>query len=60
MYRGIFKTLAYVMPKAYSKPCQVSKIMRHIENYDIVRKVYSGIFRHIKGHSAILSHVQAY
>ena len=26
--------------------------MRHIENPGIVRTVYSGIFRHIQGHSA--------
>ena len=35
-------------------------ILRHIENPDIVRTVYSGIFRHIQEQSAILSHVQAY
>ena len=34
--------------------------MRHIENPGIVRTVYSGIFRHIQGHSAIFSHVQSY
>ena len=32
----------------------------HIENPGIVRTVYSGIFRHIQGHSAIFSHIQAY
>ena len=73
------------MPETNSQPCQISNMMRHIENPDIVRTVYSGIFRHInpihsqctlslpqqlvkgcignewvKGHSAILSHVQAY
>ena len=48
------------MHGAYLKPCQISKMMRHIENSSIVRTVYSGIFRHIQGHSAILSHVQGY
>ena len=47
------------MPVAYSKPYQISEMMRHIENPGIVRTVYSGIFRHIQGLSAILSHVQA-
>ena len=47
------------MPETYSKPCQISKIMRHIENPGIVRTVYSDIFKHIQGHSAILSHGQA-
>ena len=38
----------------------IATISRHIENPDIVRTVYSGIFRHIQGHSAIFSHAQAY
>ena len=46
------------MPAVYSKPCQISKMMRHIENPDMVRTVYSGIFRYIQEHSAIFSHVQ--
>ena len=48
------------MPETYSKPCQMSKMVRHIENPDIVRTVYSVIFKHIQGHSALFSHVQAY
>ena len=43
------------MPEAYSKPFQISKVIRHINNTGIVRTVYLGIFRHIQGHSAILS-----
>ena len=35
-------------------------MMRHIEYHGIVRTVYSGIFRHIKGDSAIWSHIQTY
>ena len=35
-------------------------ISRHIEYPGIVRTVYSGILRHIQGHSAIFSHLQAY
>ena len=38
----------------------IINIFRHIENADIVRRVYSGVFRQIQGHSAIFSHVQAY
>ena len=54
----MFGTLACLMPEAYSKPCQISKIMRHIENPVIIRTVYSGICRHTQGHLAIFSHVQ--
>ena len=57
---NIIKIRTYLMPEAYSKPWQISKIMRYIENSGIVRIVYSGIFKHIQGHSAIFSHVQAY
>ena len=32
--------------------------MRRIENFDIVRTVYLGIFRYIQIHSAIFSHVK--
>ena len=48
------------MPKEYSKPCQIPKMMWHIENSGIVRTVYSRIFRDIQGHSAIFSQVQTY
>ena len=48
------------MPETYSKLCQISKMMRHFENPDIVRTVYSYIFRHIQGHSAIFSQVQGH
>ena len=48
LYCSIFSTLAYLMPEAYSKPCQISKMMRHIENNGIVRTVHSDIFRHIQ------------
>ena len=33
------------MPGAYSKLCQISKMMTHIENPGIVRAVYSGMFK---------------
>ena len=39
LYRRIFRTLAYLVPKAYSKPCEISKMRRHIENPGIVRTV---------------------
>ena len=47
------------MPEIYSKPFQISKMMRNTENPNIVRKVYSGIFINIQRHSAILTYVQA-
>ena len=46
------------MSAAYSKPFQISKMMRHIENPGTVKTVYSEIFRRIQGHSPIFSHVQ--
>ena len=48
------------MSEASSKLCQISKMMRDIENFGIIRAVYSGIFRHIQQHLIIFSHVQAY
>ena len=48
------------MPEVYSKPCQISKMMRHIENPGMVRTVYSYILRHIQEYSAIFSIAQAY
>ena len=48
------------MPEAYSKPCQIYKMMRHIENPGIVRRIYSGIFNHIQGYSTLFSHGQPY
>ena len=62
LYHTTFRTLAYLIPDTYSKPCQIYKMMRHMEDPGVVRTVYSGIFRHrhIEGHSAILSHSQSY
>ena len=57
IYR-IFRTLAHLMPESYLKPCQICKMMRHIENPGRVRTVYSDIFSDIQGHSAIFNHVQ--
>ena len=37
----------------------IISISRHIENPDIARTVYSGIFRHIEERLAIFSYVQA-
>ena len=31
LYRGIFRTLAYLLPEAYSKLCQIFKMMEHVE-----------------------------
>ena len=44
------------MPATCWKPCQISKMMRHIENAGIV----ISLFRHIQGHSAIFSRFQAH
>ena len=57
LYRGIFRTLMVV---EYSKPCQISKMMKRIENPGTVRAVYSGIFGLIQRHAALFSHFQAY
>ena len=38
----------------------ITTISRHIDNPGILRTVFSGIFRHIQGHSSIFSHVQTY
>ena len=48
LYRITFRTLTHLMPEAYSKLCQISKMMRDIENPGIVNTVYSGTFRHIQ------------
>ena len=58
LYCGIFRTLVYLMPEAYSKPCKVSKMMKHTENPGIVRTAYSDIFRHIQAHSGTFSNIQ--
>ena len=58
-YCSIFRILTYSISDAYLKPCQIFKIMRHIENPGIFVTVYSCIFRHIQGRSAMLNHVQA-
>ena len=47
------------MTEEYSKPCQISKMMKHIENPDTVKAVFSGILRDIQRHVALFSHVQA-
>ena len=41
------------MSATYSKHCQISKMMRHIENPGIVITVYSDIFRYIQGHAEL-------
>ena len=57
-YDSIFRTLPYLMPEAYSKPCL--KIMRYTKNPGLVRAVYSTIFRQVEGYPAIFSHVKVY
>ena len=51
--------MAYLMPGAYSKPPQISKMMIHIEKSDRVRKViwaFSGIFRVIYEYQVVIIH----
>ena len=43
------------MPEAYSTLCELFKMLRHIENPDIARKVYSGSIRYTQGYSAKFS-----
>ena len=57
LYRGIFRTLMVV---EYSKPCQISKMMKRIENPGTVRAVYSGISKYIQGHSTTCSTFQPF
>ena len=45
-----------LMQETYSKPCQISKMIRHIENLRIVRTVCSGILRYIKAYWGICRH----
>ena len=52
--------MTYLMPTTYSKPCQISKMIKHIEKPGLVRTVYSNVPRNIQGYSAIFSHVQAF
>ena len=33
-----FRTLVYLMPEAYSRPCQISKMMRHAESPGVIRQ----------------------
>ena len=43
------------MPEGYSKPCQISKMMRNIESPDIEQfnHVFSGIFRDIQQYATV-------
>ena len=57
---GTFRTLAYLIPAAYSKLCQIYKMMRHIENTGIIRTVYLGIFGNIQQYSAMVKYIEGY
>ena len=54
------------MPEAHSKPCQIYKMMRHIENFDIEQfiQVFSDILREIQQYlgqySDIIKHIEEY
>ena len=45
---------------SYNNNNIIITISQHIENAGTVSTVYSDIFTHIQGHSAISIHVQAY
>ena len=44
---------ACLMPESYSKPCQISKMIKHIENPGIV-----SLFRHFQAYSGTFSNIQ--
>ena len=52
--RAIFRTLAYLEPKASSKACRTCKMIMHIQSPGIVRTIYSSIFKDIYAYSEIL------
>ena len=54
------QTLACLMPEAYSKPSQISKMMRHIENSGFVRTFYSDVFRDIQRYSVMFRHIEGH
>ena len=66
LQHGIFRTRVYLIPEAYSKCWQISKMMRHIENPGISEQfiqAFSGIlgtFSNIQPLSGILSDIKAY
>ena len=43
------------MSETYSKPCQISKMTRHIENPGIIR---AGLFRHFHARSVTFGNIQ--
>ena len=48
------------MPEAYSKSCQISTMISHIEYPGIIRTVFSGIFSNIQHYSAMFRHIEEY
>ena len=56
--RAIFRTLAYLEPKASAKVCLTCKMIAHIQSPGIVRTVYSSIFKDIDAYSATLPGAQ--
>ena len=54
----MIRTLVYSMLEAHLKSCQVSTVIRHNENPDIVKIVCLSSFRHIRRYSATLSYVK--
>ena len=58
----MFITLEYLLLEAYSKPCQIYKMMRHIGNPCIVKIVYLHwhfqAYSDTRGYYGILRHIQ--
>ena len=55
----IFRTLAYLEPESSSKTYWTRKMIMHIQSSNIVRTVYSSIFKDIQAYSGILTHIQS-
>ena len=63
MLRHIQNPRIFLMSEAYSKPRQLSKIIKHIENpgkSEYFIQVFSGIFRNIQQYSALFRHIEKY
>ena len=48
------------MPGGYRKPCQIFKMMRHIENPSIARTIYPGMSRNIQQYSVMYGYIEGH
>ena len=61
LYLGIFRTLAHLMFEAYSKPFQISKLMRHIAGQGVSKMPHvrqSHAIKHVLYYGVRWSHAQ--